>query len=91
MRFHSAFSKGRLSAVAVVVALWLLLTGVVFAAGQSQAESSLYDASPLPYLLGVYTVTWVAFFAYAFYMTRRQRELRLQIEEMRRTLEERKG
>ncbi len=91
MRFRSAFSKGRLSAVAVAVALWIMLTGADFAAGQSQADSRLYDASPLPYLLGVYTVTWVAFFAYAFYMTRRQRELRRQIEEIRWTLEERKA
>ncbi len=91
MRFRSAFPKGRLPAVAAALALWLLLTGVVFAAGQTQADSSLYDASPLPYLLGVYTVTWLAFFAYAFYMTRRQRDLRREIDELRRALDEPKG
>ena len=69
--------------------MWPLLTGVVLAAGHGQADSN--PEANLPYLLGMYTVTWAAFFGYAFYMTRRQRELRSQIEDLRRSMEERKG
>ena len=90
MRLRSPFSKARLLTVALVTTLWLLITGVVLAASHSQADSKLFDESPLPYLLGVYTVTWLAFLAYAFYMTRRQGELRRQIYELRRSLEEHK-
>ena len=82
------FQKGLLL-MAGVLTLLLLLTGLVLAAGQGQADSN--PEANLPYLLGVYTVTWAAFFAYAFYMTRRQRELRRQIEDLRRSLDERKG
>lgn len=60
------------------------------AAPYSQTDPS-FDSSPLPYLFTVYTVTWLAFFAYAFYMSRRQRQLRQEIEELRRQLEEKKG
>ena len=91
MRARSPFSKVRLLTVALVTTLWLLITGVVLAASHSEETPKLFDESPLPYLLGVYTVTWLAFLAYAFYMTRRQLELRRQIHELRRTLEERKG
>ena len=89
MPILSRVSWRRVILVAGVLALWLLLTGVVLAAGQGQADSN--PEANLPYLLGMYTVTWAAFFAYAFYMTRRQRELRRQIDELRRSLEERKG
>ena len=47
--------------------------------------------SNLSFLFAVYTITWLAFFAYAFLMTRRQRDLRREIQELRRALEERKG
>ncbi|MBI4201904.1 MAG: CcmD family protein [Chloroflexi bacterium] len=43
--------------------------------------------SNLPFLFAVYTISWLAFFAYAFYMTRRQRELRREIEELRQQQE----
>ena len=45
----------------------------------------------LSFLFAVYTVTWLAFFAYAFYMTRRQRDLHREIQDLRRAMEERKG
>ncbi|MCL0044542.1 CcmD family protein [Dehalococcoidia bacterium] len=72
---------------AAAVAVWALATGVTSAAVQNQSHSKLYDESPLPYLLVVYTVSWLAFFAYAFYMTRRQHELSREIDELRRALE----
>lgn len=40
----------------------------------------------LPYLFAAYAVTWVAFFAYVFFVSRRQRELEREIEELRQEL-----
>ena len=42
----------------------------------------------LPFLFAAFTVTWVAFFAYAFFVSRRQQELRKELAELRRTLEQ---
>ncbi len=65
---------------------WVLSTGILMAAAAGQEAPG---ESNLPFLYGVFTVTWATFFAYAFYVSRRQRELRRQIEELRRALEER--
>ena len=43
----------------------------------------------LPYLFAAYAVTWVLFFVYAFFSSRRQREMEQEIQELRRTLEAR--
>ena len=40
----------------------------------------------LPYLYAVYAVSWVAFFIYAFFVSRRQRELEREIQELRQSL-----
>ena len=45
----------------------------------------------LPYLFAVYTVTWVAFFAYLYYLSQRQQNLRRELEELREALSEREG
>ena len=89
MGFLNGVSRRRFLAMSGAMVVWLLLTGVALAAGQGQAGSD--SEANLRYLFGVYTVTWAAFFAYTFYMTRRQRELRQQINELRRALEERQG
>ena len=73
----------------IIVALfaWLLSGGVILASGTAQDK---YDREGnLPFLFGVYTITWIAFFAYSFYMGRQQRELRREIDELKLTLEER--
>ena len=45
-------------------------------------------AANLTFLFAAFTVAWVAFFAYAFFVSRRQQELRKEIAELRRTLEQ---
>ena len=45
----------------------------------------------LPYLFAVYTITWVLFFVYLYYLSQRQRTLRREIEELRQALSEREG
>ena len=43
----------------------------------------------LPYLFAAYTVTWIGFFAYLYYVSQRQRSLRREVEMLREALEER--
>ena len=82
-------SPNRLLAGTGAALVWLMLTGNVLAVEHGQTNSA-FDESPLPFLFAVYTITWSAFFAYAFYVNRRQRELRREIEELRKALEERR-
>ena len=42
----------------------------------------------LPFLFAAFAVTWIAFFAYAFFVSRRQQELRKEIAELRGTLDQ---
>ena len=58
---------------------------------QAASESS-EDRGPeanLPYLFAAYTVTWIGFFAYLYYVSQRQRALRREVEALREALEER--
>ena len=45
----------------------------------------------LPYLFAAYTVTWVVFFIYVFFVSRRQHELEMEIRELRSALEDREN
>ncbi len=45
----------------------------------------------LPYLFAAYAVTWVAFFLYVFFMSRKQREMEREIRDLRNELAEREG
>ena len=45
-------------------------------------------ADNLYFLLAAFTVAWAAFFAYAFFVSRRQQELRKEIAELRGELEQ---
>ncbi len=45
-------------------------------------------SSNLPYLFAALTVSWAGFFAYVFFVSRRQQELRNDISELRRGLEQ---
>ena len=42
----------------------------------------------LPFLFFAFAVTWIAFFAYAFFVSRRQQELCKEIAELRGTLDQ---
>ncbi len=67
----------------VVSALW---AGTALAAPTVQ-ESTQADPN-LGYLFAVFAVTWSAFFGYVFYMSRRQREMRREIEALKMALAE---
>ncbi|MBM3946335.1 MAG: CcmD family protein [SAR202 cluster bacterium] len=44
--------------------------------------------SNLPYLFVVYLVTWLVFFAYAFYMNRKQQALQRDLDALRKQFED---
>ena len=54
----------------------------------TNAESRDPEAN-LPYLFAVYAITWAIFFAYLYYLSQRQRNLRREVEELRQVLAER--
>ncbi len=57
-------------------------------APEGQAQSSEPDSN-LEFLFAVFIITWAAFFGYMFYMSRRQREMRKEIDILRRALVDR--
>lgn len=46
------------------------------------------SSAHLPFLFAAFVVSWAAFFVYAFFITRRQQEMRREIDDLRRALEE---
>ena len=56
----------------------------------TNAESSDPEAN-LPYLFAVYAITWVIFFVYLYYLSQRQRNLRMEVEELRQILAEKES
>ena len=52
-------------------------------------ESGSDPEANLPFLFAVYILTWAGFFGYAFYMSRRQRDMRRDIDALRQALRER--
>ena len=55
----------------------------------STAQQQARGEAELPWLFAVYIITWAAFFGYVFVMSRRQREMRAEIEALKRALAER--
>ncbi len=59
--------------------------------GVPQQSDELDGESELPWLFAVFIITWAAFFAYVFIMSRRQREMQREIEVLKRSLEDREA
>ncbi len=76
----------RIAAAAYVAALAALVPLTALAA---VAPQDAPGESNLGFLLAGTALAWVGFFAYAFYLGRKNRELRRDIEELRSTLAER--
>ena len=55
---------------------------------QDAAEDNDPEAN-LPYLFAVFIVTWAVFFGYLFFVSRRHREMRREIEALKETLADR--
>ena len=71
----------------ILVAMQLIATRSAFASGMVQ--QNLRGESELPWLFAVYIITWAAFFGYIFMISRRQREMRKEIDMLKRALADR--
>lgn len=86
----------RVLMAALAAALLLTLASTAAMAQQDATDpapqETMVDDGPeanLPYLFAAYTLTWVGFFAYLYYMSQRQRSLRREVEMLREALEDR--
>ena len=81
------------SNVRVGLAAAVLATVGFVAAAPAALAAPLADDAPaesnLGYLLAGTLLTWAGFFAYAIYVARKNRDLRREVEELRRLLGER--
>lgn len=55
----------------------------------SQPQNGGDPEANLPFLFAVFIITWGAFFGYVFYLSLRQRDLRSEIEALKRALAQR--
>lgn len=75
--------RNKMSLKGLVAAIGAIAAALFPLAALAQDGGAGAPKTFLPYVFAVYTVTWAAFFGYAFYMARRQRELRREIDELR--------
>jgi len=96
---HSLRSILLVVLVAFAVAISPLLATRAAAEGHLQGDSATSTAQQpetsrplepnLPFLFAVFIITWAAFFGYVFYLSLRQRDLRSEIEALKRALAQR--
>lgn len=82
-----------LIALIVLSAVVLALDGDTALAQQATPEQTAAEGSDpeanLPYLFAAYSVTWIGFFVYVYYLSQRNRNLRREVEALREALAER--
>jgi CcmD family protein len=72
--------------ISTLVLLALTMAPTLLASAPRQGAPG---ESFLAFLAAAYAVTWVAFFAYSFYISRKQAELRRELGALRQALEQR--
>ena len=88
-----------IAAAAIIILAAVLLPGAVAVAYAHDEPSAPIAAevpaqqrsgeAELPWLFAVYAITWAAFFAYVFFMSRRQHEMQREIDTLKRALDAR--
>lgn len=71
--------------LAPMLGLVILLAPAMLGASHTEGEDYL------PFLFAVFAVTWIAFFVYAFFMSRKQADLKREIDALRQSLEDSEG
>jgi len=66
----------------LIIGLVTLLVPAMLGANHTEGEEFL------PFLFAVFAVTWVAFFVYVFFMTRKQADLTREIDALRQSIED---
>ena len=69
----------------LLVGLVTLLAPAMLGANHTEGEEFL------PFLFAVFAVTWAAFFIYAFFMTRKQADLKREIDALHQSIEDGKA
>ena len=69
----------------LLVGLVTLLAPAMLGANHTEGEEFL------PFLFAVFAVTWATFFIYAFFMTRKQADLKREIDALRQSIEDGKA
>ena len=59
--------------------------------GQPAEEADSDPEANLPYLFAVYIITWAGFFAYALFMSLRQREMRRELDTLKAAVAKRQA
>ncbi len=91
-RLPTTTSTSRTARAFTAVAVSLLVLALTApAALAAPAAQDAPGESNLGYLLAGTLLTWAGFFAYAVYLWRKNRDLRREVEDLRRTLGERDG
>ena len=67
----------------------LALLAAALTLGAVPAQDGSDPEAYLPYLFAAFALTWLAFFAYLFFLARKERALRQEMEALRRAVEER--
>lgn len=67
--------------VPIILGVIALAQPTIAYAQESTSSSNL--ETNLPFLFAVYIITWAGFFAYLFFISRRQRELRNELESLK--------
>ena len=76
---------------ALVAALfWAAAMPVAAMAATSDLAQGNDNPANLRYIFGAFLAAWAGFFLYALFMSRRERRLKREVEELRRQMEERK-
>ena len=57
--------------------------------GAAPAQEGSDPEAYLPYLFAAFALTWLAFFAYLFFISRKERGLRREVEALRQAIEDR--
>jgi CcmD family protein len=73
--------RGREYAKLFSLTLCLMVFGLISMGVESLETGKLSDSN-VPFLFAVFSITWAAFFGYAFYIRRRQRDLEREIAEL---------
>ena len=71
----------------LILALLALLVGALVLGAVPQQDSD--PEGYLPYLFAAFALTWAAFFAYLFFIARKERALRQEMEALRDAFDER--
>lgn len=97
-RYRATITRLLAAATVVVsIAFWANLSEAWAYSGTLEIAKSLVDPQQqgrqpdanLPFLFAVFLITWGAFFAYMFVMSRRQKEMRREIEALQQVMAER--